>query len=173
MTVKESITSEMFKLSKKKDTVFLGENIINSGRIYDTLSKVPTNKCIETPVAENLIAGVAIGLSLRGYVPIAIFQRMDFMLIAADAIINHASVYPKYGIKCGVVFRTIKASLEKNFFVGYQHSKDLSHVFAPYIKVIQVPECKPKQAYDIAYDTAKKGVSTLVVEDYQRMNETL
>jgi len=94
MNVRESITKAMKMLSKKSKIVFLGENIINSGRIYGTLDTVSTKKCIEMPVAENLIAGTAIGLAIGGYRPVCIFQRMDFMLIAADAIINHACLLP-------------------------------------------------------------------------------
>ena len=47
------------------------------------------------PVAENLTMGVAIGLALRKARPVVIFQRMDFMLIASDAIINHLALMPK------------------------------------------------------------------------------
>lgn len=171
MTVKEAISIEMEKLSKNPKVVFLGENIINSKRIYGTLDNVPLKSCIETPVAENLIAGMAIGLAITGYIPVCIFQRMDFMLIAADQIINHACVYPKLGIKCPVIFRTIKADLNEKFFVGHQHSKDLSHVFEHYMEVKQIPEYRPCDVYENALSKAKsRGLSTLLVEDYQSFN---
>lgn len=175
MTVKEAITIEMEKLSKNPKVVFLGENIINSKRIYGTLDNVPLTSCIETPVAENLIAGMAIGLSLRGYIPICIFQRMDFMLIAADQIINHACVYPKLGVSCPVIFRTIKATLEEKFYVGHQHSKDLSHVFEPYLTTINIPQypLSISSVYSLALNNVKKGKSTLIVEDYQSFKKPL
>ena len=140
MTVKEAIQNEFEKLSQMDKVVFLGENIINSGRVYGLLDKVPLGKCIEMPVAENLIAGCAVGLAIRGYVPVVVFQRMDFMLIAADAIINHACLMPKMtGINLPILFIAVKANLNEKFYVGLQHSKDLSHVFEPYMNVIQVP----------------------------------
>lgn len=169
MTVKEAIAEEMYKLSLIKNSVFLGENIINSGRIYGTLNQVPIKKCIEMPVAENLIAGAAVGLAISGYIPICIFQRMDFMLIAADAIINHACLLPKISggiIRLPIIFRTVKASLNKDFFVGYQHSKDLTHVFEPYMPVYQVP--KNMKAYTWAVENTKP---TLIVEDYSKFGE--
>lgn len=171
MTNKEAIRDEMYKLSLQKNTVFLGENIINSGRIYGTLDNVDLKKCIEMPVAENLIAGAAIGLSLGGYLPICIFQRMDFMLIAADAIINHACLLPKMaGVRFPIIFRTIRASLNDRFYVGLQHSKDLSHVFNPYLEVIQVPEVSPAKAYKRAWVVDHP---ILIVENYQSFNEPL
>jgi len=168
MTNKEQITLAMQHLAKKKKVVFLGENIINSGRIYGTLDKVSTRKCIEMPVAENLIAGTAIGLALEGYHPVCIFQRMDFMLIAADQIINHACLIPKMSgdsVVLPIIFRTIKAKLSSDFWVGHQHSKDLTHVFRPYMPVYEVPKyATPTTAYEQAY---KLNKPVLVVEDYK------
>ena len=170
MTVKESIQIELKKLSEVENAVFLGENIINSGRIYGTLSGVPLSKCIEMPVAENLIAGCAIGLAISGKFPICVFQRMDFMLIASDAIINHACLMPKMtGIKLPILFITFKATLKDSFYAGLQHTKDLSHVFTPYMRVIQIPE------YFGNFDQVftKHEEPTLVVIDHESLNNTL
>lgn len=167
MTLQKEIQEAMFQLSKHPKTVFLGENVINAGRIYGTLDRVPLRKCIEMPVAENLIAGTAIGLSIEGYIPICIFQRMDFMLIAADQIINHACMLPKitdYEIRCHIIFRTIKADLNDKFYVGHQHSKDFSHVFMSYMPVRQVPE---RYSATNAYKNALLcRQPSLVVEEY-------
>ena len=177
MTIRESIIEELHRLSTLDCTVFLGENVINSKRIYGTLENVPLNKCIEMPIAENLIAGTAIGLSLAGFLPICIFQRMDFMLIAADAIINHACLYSKmtnHQVSCGVIFRTILASpLNEKFYVGHQHSKDFSYIFEPYMKVIKIPETSPKEAYTTAYKYATRGQPILIVESYESFNTLL
>ena len=173
-TFKDDITEAMATLGRKKNTVFLGENIINSGRIYGTLNKVSIKKCIEMPVAENLIAGAAIGLALAGYRPVCIFQRMDFMLIAADAIINHASLIPKMSggtVKLPIIFRTIKASLDNKFWVGHQHSKDFTYIFKDHLTTYSIGEkslSEPQRVYALAYDLQKP---VLVVEDYNSMGK--
>lgn len=168
MTIKDDLVEAMASLARKKHTVFLGENIINSGRIYGTLEKVPLKRCIEMPVAENLIAGTAIGLAIAGYHPVCIFQRMDFMLIAADQIINHATLLPKMSgdrIKLPIIFRTIKADLNKDFWVGHQHSKDFTHIFSRYMPVYEIPfKYQPQEAYAKAYEEEKP---VLVVEEYK------
>jgi len=168
MTNQEDIVEAMTTLARKKKTVFLGENIINSGRLYGTLEKVPRHKCIEMPIAENLIAGAACGLALAGYHPICIFQRMDFMLIAADQIINHAVLIPKMSggsIVLPIIFRCVKAHLTKEFWVGHQHSKDFTHVFRPYMPVYEIPRyVGAQEAYAKAYDMKQP---VLVVEDYK------
>lgn len=172
MTVKEEISFEMKHLSTFDRVVFLGENIINSGRIYGTMDHVPIDKCIEMPVAENLIAGCGIGLALCGYFPIVVFQRMDFILIAADQIINHACLIPKMtGVKCPIIFRTIKATLNNKFYAGLQHTKDLSHVFTPYMEVIQVnSSVNINETYQRVYMLACSGKPVLVVENHESFN---
>lgn len=170
MTVKEAIQIEMNKLSRVENVVFLGENVINSGRIYGTLNDVPLNKCIEMPVAENLIAGCAVGLSIAGYFPVCIFQRMDFMLIASDQIINHAALMPKMtGIKLPIIFVTFKATLKKSFYAGLQHVKDLSHVFAPYMNCYEIPY----NNLEIISDGINITEPILIVIDHESLNNTL
>lgn len=170
MTVKESIQQELKALSKNEHVVFLGENVINSGRIYGCLDEVPINRCIEMPVAENLIAGCGIGLVLSGYLPIVVFQRMDFMLIAADAIINHAALMPKMtGVKISIVFITFKATLNEKFYAGLQHTKDLSHVFQPYMNVYEIPTNIP----EIISDFTKVHQPILLVIDHESLNNAL
>ena len=146
----DAITQEMQWLASKKDTVFIGEGITNAGRIYHTLDKVPLRKCIETPIAENLISGIAIGLALEGYQPIVVFQRMDFMLIAADAIINHMALMPKMSggqFTLPIIIRTIIGSQSRKFWVGEQHNHDFEHVFKPYVKILHYTSDFYKLAY--------------------------
>jgi pyruvate dehydrogenase E1 component beta subunit len=128
-------------LAKNKKVVFLGEGLINADRIYNTLDKVPIKKCIEFPIAENLIMGSAIGLAIAGYRPVVIFQRMDFMTVAADQIINHLALIPKMSggkIKLPVIIRAIIGSQCNKFDVGCQHNKDLRHMFDKWINTSEL-----------------------------------
>ena len=137
---KDNIKEEMKWLSEQEGAVFIGEGIVGSGRIYGTLDDVPTNKCVEMPIAENLVVGVAIGLAMKGYKPIVVFQRMDFMLCGADALINHLALIPHLSngqFRLPVMVRTIVGSQNPKFDVGVQHNKDLRHVFEPWIKTFK------------------------------------
>lgn len=132
MTYKDQVIESMNYLAAQSDTVFIGQGLINGERVYGTLKDVPTVKCLEMPIAENLIVGTALGLSLRKYRPIVVFQRMDFMLICADAIINHMNLMPQMTnglVKFPVMLRCIVGSQDKKFDVGMQHSKDLAAMF--------------------------------------------
>ena len=166
MTYKEAITKAMEKLSKKKDVVFLGEGLINAGRIYNTLDGVATNKCIEFPIAENLTVGSAIGLALEGFRPVVVFQRMDFMTCACDAIVNHLSLIPKMSggrVKLPVIIRAIIGSRNDNFDRGLQHNKNLTEMFKPWIYTITLKEKMDiPHYYQLAYEAASP---VLLIED--------
>lgn len=138
MKYQERIKQEMSTLARDDQVVFLGEGIINAGRVYGTMDDVPIDQCIEMPVAENLIMGVAMGLCLEGFKPVVVFQRMDFMLVCASAIINEIALWPKMSggqVKFPLIIRAIIGEQGGKFEMGPQHNKDLSHIFRPYIKV--------------------------------------
>ena len=166
MTYQQSIAKAMTDLSQKENVVFLGEGLINAGRIYNTLNEVPTNKCIEFPIAENLIMGSAIGLALVEYKPIVVFQRMDFMTCACDAIVNHLSLIPKMSgdrIKLPVIIRAIIGPRDNRFDVGLQHNKRLTDMFKPWIHTVELNEkMNVPSYYDLAY---KVDYPVLLIED--------
>ena len=86
---KDKIRIEIEKLSQREDIVFIGYGLKFGSRGAGFLKNIPDDKIIETPVAENLMLSMAIGLSLEGKLPVVIYERMDFILNAMDALVNH------------------------------------------------------------------------------------
>lgn len=87
LSFKEAITHSMTKIGEAGG-IFIGYSLV-PGDAMGTLVNVPMNQKIETPVAENLMVGIGIGMSLEGFITVVYFERHDFMLVAADAIVNH------------------------------------------------------------------------------------
>ncbi len=88
----------------------LGEDIGHYGGAFRAteglLERFGEARVIDTPIAEQAIAGSAIGLALMGQRPVAEFQFMDFALLASDLIVNFASKTRwRWGAECPVVFR--------------------------------------------------------------------
>ena len=152
----------------------MGEGIINAGRIHKTLEKVPIGKCIEYPIAENLILGSAIGLAIQGFKPVVIFQRMDFMMCAADAIINHLALIPRMSgnkIELPVIIRAIIGSRSDVFEAGPQHNKDLGEMFKPWIHTVHLTKNMDiPHYYQIAYEAKSP---TLLIEDKDLYEEKI
>lgn len=110
---------------------FIGYNLRRGSKAYGTLKDVSASKILETPVAENLMAGLAIGMSLEGYKPVLIFERHDFMLNALDSLINHLDkidLLSKKQYKSPMLIRAVVGSLSP-INPGPQHYQDFSKFF--------------------------------------------
>lgn len=172
MKFKDKIKESMTWLSKQPKVVFLGEGLKNANSIYGTLEKVSEKRCLEMPIAENLIASVGVGLAITGFLPILVFQRMDFMLIAADALINHAALIPKMSngkIKVPLIIRAIIGSKDPKFDVGPQHNHDFTHIFKPYMDTwVFEPDDNILSAYQHAYKSNEPMLLIERKDDYER-----
>jgi pyruvate dehydrogenase E1 component alpha subunit len=141
ISFKNAVTEAMTEIGKM-NSVFIGYNV-KYGNAMGNLINVDNNKKIETPVAENLMAGLAIGMSFEGFKPVVYYERHDFMLVAADAIINHANHIERisYGeYQCPVIFRTVVAD-SGPFYSGPTHSQNFTNGFKSMVSFpIYVPD---------------------------------
>jgi pyruvate dehydrogenase E1 component alpha subunit len=141
ISFKNAVTEAMTEIGKM-NSVFIGYNV-KYGNAMGNLINVDNNKKIETPVAENLMAGLAIGMSFEGFKPVVYYERHDFMLVAADAIINHANHIERisYGeYQCPIIFRTVVAD-SGPFYSGPTHSQNFTNGFKNMVSFpIYVPD---------------------------------
>lgn len=165
---KRAIFNEMKKLGKMKNTFFLGQQV-GVTDFYGTLSQVPMNKRLEMPVAEEMQLGMSIGLALEGYLPISIFQRMDFLPRACDQLVNHLDIinklsegkfYPK------VIIRTTVGS-STPLDTGLQHKKDLVKGFQKLLRDILVIPIKTVKEVKEAYKHALYDKGSTIIVEYQ------
>ena len=79
----QALSDAMTWLAEQGDTVFLGQAVEVPGTaMSNTLQQVDKAKLIEMPVAEEMQMGVSIGLAMAGTVPVSIFPRWNFLLLA-------------------------------------------------------------------------------------------
>jgi pyruvate/2-oxoglutarate/acetoin dehydrogenase E1 component len=127
-----TINKAMLMLAEQPNAVFVGQGVRYGGvATYRDLEGVPDKQRIEFPVAEELQLGCCIGLSLQGYLPICIFPRMDFMLRAADQLVNHLDKLA--AMSCGqfvpkVIIRT-RVGSKTPLDAGPQHTNDHTDAF--------------------------------------------
>jgi pyruvate/2-oxoglutarate/acetoin dehydrogenase E1 component len=105
------------------------------------------------PVAENFQLGFSTGLALEGYVPISIYPRFDFLLLAADALVNHLDKLPLMGgFKPKVIIRTAVGS-NKPLDPGHQHTQDHTEAFRLMLHTVKVIEVTdPVEDYKRAWE---------------------
>ena len=126
---KDSLTAAMTALSKDPRTRFIGYGVREPGRGGGTFSGVPKEQCVETPVAENLMVGLAIGMALEGLKPLVYIERADFLLNALDAIVNHLDSMKRCSrgeFEPTILLRIVVGNSKKPLFTGPTHTRDFS-----------------------------------------------
>lgn len=166
-----SYTGELIKAmelcAKEPKAIFLGQGVGSPSTIQtDTLRGIPKSQRIEFPVAEDLQMGVAIGMALDGWLPICIYPRWDFLLLAANQLVLHLDHL--LGGNPKVIIRVVAPSAEP-FDPGPQHDGDHTDAFRLLLR--HVPILRLKEAHQImpAYQKALSGaLSWVLVEDGAR-----
>ena len=98
---------------------------------------------ISTPISEAGIVGVATGMAMRGLKPIVEIMFGDFIALAADQIINHASKYNEIyngQVTVPLVIRTPGGGRRGS---GPTHSQSLESIFmsVPGLEIIAPSIC--------------------------------
>jgi pyruvate/2-oxoglutarate/acetoin dehydrogenase E1 component len=179
MTYKESLTTSMDLLAMDPKTVFVGYNVRRGSMANGTLVNVPKKQLIETPVAENLMMGMAVGLSLEGFLPVVYFERFDFILNAMDAIINHLdklAVLSTGQFKPKVIIRIVVGA-NAPLFTGPTHTQDFTEALRKLVSfpVIQLASLHPRdgQPTTIYGNALASPTSTAIVEYRELYPDTL
>lgn len=124
-----ALTSAMTALARDPRVVFVGQGCRFPGTFMSTtLANVPMEKRIEMPVAEEMQLGICIGMALTGLVPVSIYPRWNFLLLAANQLVGHLDK-----MKAHVIVR-VGVGSEKPLHPGDQHVGDFSNAFASMCK---------------------------------------
>ena len=162
-------------LARDPRVMFLGQAVACPGTaMSNTLKNVSRDKLLELPVAEELQMGMSSGLALAGQVPVSIFPRWNFLLLAANQVVNHLDKLPVVSpYRPKVIIRTSIGS-ERPLHPQHQHVGDFTDAFRLMCRTIEVIRLdEPDQVYP-AYEKALNrddGRSTIVVEYGDYYNE--
>src|SRR5579862_282099 len=96
MTLVEAVNQALaYEMKADPNVIVMGEDVARNGGVFRAtvglLDKFGPERVLDTPLAESMIAGLAVGMAARGLKPVAEFQFMGFIYPALDEIINHAS----------------------------------------------------------------------------------
>ena len=92
VALREALAEEM----ERDDTIFLiGEDIGRFGGAYRVteglLDRFGPRRVVDTPIAEEVIVGTAIGAAMLGLRPVVEMMTINFSLVAYDQIVNNAA----------------------------------------------------------------------------------
>src|SRR5712691_2880430 len=85
----------MEEMDRDPNVLIMGEDIgVYEGTFRITagmLKKYGPKRVLDTPIAEAGMAGTAVGMAMLGLRPIVEMMTMNFSIVAADQILNHAA----------------------------------------------------------------------------------
>jgi len=165
-----AIKEEMEEFAKDDKVMFIGQQTASED-FYGTLKDVSMEKRTEMPVAEEMQMGLSIGLAMEGFLPISIYQRMDFLPRACDQLVNHLDLINelsrgKYNPK--VIIRTTIGT-NNPFNVGLQHNKDLTEGFKALLKNIPIYHVKTVEDVKVAYNIARTQDTSIIIIEEQEL----
>lgn len=171
MKYKEEIIRAMNWLEDDLRTVFIGQSVKWKGTgLYWTIKDIEDHKKIELPIFEDIQMGMTIGMSLEGLIPISIYPRMDFLILAYNQLMNHLDLMDNMSdgqFKPGIIIRTAIGSV-KPLFPGVQHNKNHIELLKNNLTNINIVLLDNKKTimkhYKKAFEDAVKGGSTILVE---------
>jgi pyruvate dehydrogenase E1 component beta subunit len=147
-TYKSALTDAMKEaLETNPNSLIIGQGVTDFKGIFDTVKgfnvKYP-DRIIETPLAEDSIAGICIGASLNGVYPINTHIRADFGLLIFNQLINLAA---KYKYMFGGLFEVpsmFRMVVGRSWGQGAQHSQSLQSLMAHIPGLVVIMPADPK-----------------------------
>ncbi len=169
ISYREALNDAMREEMLRDPNIFiLGEDVGFYGgafKVTDGLfAEFGEKRVIDTPIAEGLIVGAAIGAAMVGLRPIAELMTVNFALLAMDQIVNHAAkIRYMFGGKAKVPL-VIRAPGGGGNQLGAQHSQSLESYFVhcPGLKVVM--PSTPKDAKGLLKEAIRDDDPVMFLE---------
>jgi pyruvate/2-oxoglutarate/acetoin dehydrogenase E1 component len=157
-------------LAQQPKTIFVGQTVAGPGTfMYQTLRDLPPEKALEMPINESFQMQFTIGLALAGHVPVSVYPRQNFLLLATSDMVNMLDKIPEISQDrwpARVIIR-VAVGPDSPVHPGHQHVGNYIESFKKMFSAIEVCELlEPEDifpAYKQAYERAD-GKSTLLIE---------
>lgn len=154
ITLVEAVTMALaHELEHDPDVVVFGEDIGGNGGVFRATEglqkRFGKERVMDTPLAETLIAGMAVGMAAQGLKPVAEIQFMGFIYSAVDQMINHAARMRNRTRGRLTVPMVLRAPFGGGIHAPEHHSESTEAMFAhmPGLRVV-IPS-SPERAYGL------------------------
>jgi pyruvate dehydrogenase E1 component beta subunit len=145
--------AQAWELEHDPGVVVLGEDVGRSGGVFRATvglqERFGKERVQDTPLAENMIAGMCVGMSAQGMKPVAEIQFMGFIYPAIDQIVNHMSRLrhrTRGRLSCPVVIRTPHGG---GIHAPEHHSEAVESMLAHVPGIRVVCPSSPARAYGL------------------------
>lgn len=141
------------ELLHNEGATFVGQAVKYKGTgITRQIARLDSPSCIELPVAEDFQMGFCIGLALNGYLPVSVYPRFNFALLAANQIVNHLDKFPAMHAGNPQVIIKVVVGSEHPLDPGQQHKADYAAAFKLMCEHINIVDLKYPHQIVPAYE---------------------
>jgi len=125
----------------------MGQGVDDPGGMFGTTlnlhRKHGAGRVFDTPLAETALMGVAVGAAIGGMRPVYFHNRPDFLYLAMDQLVNHASKWHYMFGGAVKVPLVVWACIGRGWGSAAQHSQALQGLFMhiPGIKLVMPATC--------------------------------
>ena len=154
VTLVEAVNLAMHRaMNDDENVVVLGEDVGTNGGVFRATAGLKETfgckRVMDTPLAESLIAGLAVGMATQGLRPVAEIQFMGFIYAAVEHLVSHAARMrnrTRGRLSCPMVLR---APYGGGIHAPEHHSESTEALFAhiPGLRVV-IPS-SPTRAYGL------------------------
>lgn len=169
MTVVEAVDLALARaMSENSDVILMGEDVGRNGGVFRATvglrERFGNRRVLDTPLAESLIAGLAVGMATQGLRPVAEIQFMGFMYAALEHLISHAARMrnrTRGRISCPL---TLRMPFGGGIHAPEHHSESTEALFThiPGLKVLAVSS--PQTAYGLLLAAIRDPDPVIVLE---------
>jgi len=173
----DELKRAMEYLGSMEDTLFLGQAVEYKGTaMTNTLKEIDKNKLREMPVNEDMQLGITNGLAIAGLVPISIFPRWNFLVLATNQLVNHLDKFPifSHGQYEPKVIIRVGVGAERPIHPQGQHIGDYTDGYRKLLKNVEIIRLEePEDVFPAYYKAYHRtdGKSTILVEFGDYYNE--
>ncbi len=127
----------------------LGQGVDDPGRMFGTTKdlqeKYGAARVFDTPLSEEGMMGVCTGAAMNGMRPVYMHNRPDFILLAFNQLVTHASKYHFMDNGQTTVPMVVWAAIGRGWGSGAQHSQSIQGLLlgVPGLKIVM-----PSTPYD-------------------------
>lgn len=144
--------------------------------MFQTLRDCPKDRTLEMPINESFQMQFSIGMALVGYVPISVYPRQNFLMLAAADMANMLDKIPAISQDTWPVKMIIRVATGPDAPVhpGHQHIGNYANAFRHMFSMIEVVELNNAEDIFPAYQRALErtdGKSTMIIEHGNFYNE--
>jgi pyruvate dehydrogenase E1 component beta subunit len=154
ITLIEAVTMALAWEMEHDDRVtVLGEDVGVNGGVFRATAglqqRFGTDRVMDTPLAESMIAGMSIGMAAMGMRPVAEIQFMGFIYPTVDMMINHAGRLRNRTRGRMHVPMVLRAPFGGGIHAPEHHSESTEALFAHMPGVRVVIPSSPRRAYGL------------------------